>query len=108
MAPNSLPLLTSRLSEASRENGVGGMDWCRLLTSRLSEASRENGVGGMDWCRLLTSRLSEASRENGVGGMDWCRVAPSRRKVRSFTALLTPIVLISMVLVACGGGATQN
>src|SRR2546427_227824 len=35
-------------------------------------------------------------------------VAPSRRKVRSFTALLTLIVLISMVVVACGGGTTQN
>ena len=34
--------------------------------------------------------------------------APSRRKVKSFTALLTLIVLISMVLVACGGGTTQN
>ncbi|OLB43309.1 MAG: hypothetical protein AUH05_06125 [Ktedonobacter sp. 13_2_20CM_53_11] len=34
--------------------------------------------------------------------------APSRRKVKSLTALLTLIVLISMVLVACGGGTTQN
>src|SRR6059058_1276321 len=39
---------------------------------------------------------------------DSLRVAPSRRKVRSFTALLSLIVLISMVLVACGGGTTQN
>src|SRR6266851_5334922 len=34
--------------------------------------------------------------------------APSRLKVKSFTALLSLIVLISMVLVACGGGTTQN
>src|SRR2546421_9855553 len=34
--------------------------------------------------------------------------APSRRKVKSLTALLSLIVLISIVLVACGGGTTQN
>jgi peptide/nickel transport system substrate-binding protein len=35
-------------------------------------------------------------------------LAPSRRKVTSFTALLGLLVLISMVLVACGGGSAQN
>src|ERR1700737_3535179 len=34
--------------------------------------------------------------------------APSRLKVKSFTALLSLVVLISMGLVACGGGTTQN
>ncbi len=33
---------------------------------------------------------------------------PSRVKVKSFTALLSLIVLLTMVLVACGGGNTQN
>src|SRR5205807_4760712 len=35
-------------------------------------------------------------------------VAPSRVKGKSFMALLSLIVLISMVLVACGGSTSQN
>ena len=34
--------------------------------------------------------------------------APSRVKVTSFTALLSLIVLISVVLTACGGNTTQS